>query len=103
MSEPLPFRLNDTNMLRLIRQIAADSGSVYFAAHAMKRMKERRITRSQVMACLRNGTIDEPAHTNIKGNLQCTLRHRHAGDLVKAAVAVEKEESGNWIVVITVF
>jgi len=103
MAEPIPLRLNDANMLRLIRQIAADSGSVFLEPHSKKRMKQRHITRTQVLACLRSATVEEPAHENIRGNWQCTLRHLHAGDLVRVVAAIEKDESGNWIAVITVF
>jgi hypothetical protein len=103
MTEPVSLRLNDTNLPRLIRQIAADSGAVFFEPHAIKRMRQRHITRTQVLACLRQGVIDEPAHENIRGNWQCTLRYLHAGDLVRVAAAIEKDERGDWIAVITVF
>lgn len=103
ISKPIPLRLNDANMLRLIRQIAEDTGAIFVEPHAKKRMKQRHITRMQVVACLRCGVIEEPAHTNIRGNWQCTLRHLHAGDLVRVAAAIEKDEAGDWIAVITVF
>ena len=83
--------------------MAEDSGQVFFTPHAKTRMKQRRITRTQVLACLRQGSIDEPAHQNIRGNWQCTVRHVHAGDLVRVAAALERDENGHLIVVITVF
>ncbi|WP_108986013.1 DUF4258 domain-containing protein [Candidatus Phycosocius bacilliformis] len=52
MSDPLPMRLNDANARRLLREIAQDSSNVIFTAHARKRMKERKITSMQVLACL---------------------------------------------------
>ena len=102
MVKPIPLHLNDANMLRLIRTIAGDSGAVYFTPHAKKRMKQRHITPHQVLACLLHGSIDERARENIRGNWQCTLRHLHAGDLVRVAAAIEKDEDENWIAVITV-
>lgn len=103
MVQPTPLPLNDANMLRIVRELAQDSANVFIEPHARKRMRERRITRTQVMACLRHGVIDEPAHENIRGNWKCTLRHHHAGDLVRVTAAIEKDENGDWIAVVTVF
>ena len=103
MAKPVALPINDVNMLRIIRELAKDTGNVFIEPHAKKRMKQRSITPTQVYACLRKGVIDEPAHENIRGNWKCTLRHQHAGDLVRLAAAIEKDESGDWIAVVTVF
>jgi hypothetical protein len=103
MAKPVALPINDANMLRIIRELAQDTVNVFFEPHAKKRMKQRGITTTQVYACLRKGVIDEPAHENIRGNWKCTLRHQHAGDLVRLAAAIEKDESGDWIAVVTVF
>jgi hypothetical protein len=42
--QPIPFKLNDTNLQRLIREAAADTARVFFSPHAKKRMRERKIT-----------------------------------------------------------
>jgi hypothetical protein len=102
-SEPIPFRLNDQNLRRLISETANDSGRVFYTPHAKQRMRERKITLTQVLDCLRSGTVSEPAHTNLQGNWQCTLTRRNAGDLVRVAAALERTEDGDWVVVITVF
>ncbi|WP_287189267.1 DUF4258 domain-containing protein [Paraburkholderia sp.] len=101
--EPIPFRLNDSNLRRLISDTAKDSGCVFITPHAKKRMRERRITLAQVLDCLRNGRVSEPSHTNLQGNWQCTLTRRNAGDEVRVAAAIERTEDGDWAVVITVF
>ncbi|WP_301951150.1 DUF4258 domain-containing protein [Burkholderia sp. L27(2015)] len=103
LPEPISFRLNDHNLRRLISDTAKDSGRVFITPHAKKRMRERRITLLQVLDCLRNGMISEPAHTNLQGNWQCTLTRRNAGDQVSIAAAMERTEDGDWAVVITVF
>lgn len=90
-------------MLRIIRELSQDSGNVFYEPHAKKRMRERKITPTQILACLRKGVIDEPAHENIRGNWKCTLRHQHAGDLVRLVAAIEKDDGGDWIAVVTVF
>ncbi|MEI8326793.1 MAG: hypothetical protein WCH44_15780 [Betaproteobacteria bacterium] len=61
------------------------------------------MTRTQVMACLRYASIDEPAHQNIRGNWKCTMRHQHAGDIVRLVAVLEKDDAGDWIAVVTVF
>lgn len=103
MAEPIPIPLNDANMLRIVRDLAAKSENVFFEPHARQRMKQRHISPKQVMACLRHGVIDEPAHENIRGNWKCTLRHHHAGDLIRVVAAIDRDEDGNWIAVVTVF
>lgn len=103
MADPVPLPLNDANMLRIVRDLAADSANVFIEPHAKARMKKRHITRTQVLACLRHGLIDEHAHENIRGNWKCTLRHHHAGDLVRVVAVIDKDDQGNWIAVVTVF
>lgn len=96
------MKLSDPAFLRRAREIAADSNRVFLTDHAKGRMRKRKVTRMQVMECLRKGTIDEPAHLNIHGDWQATLAHQNAGDLVKVAVAIERQENGDLAVVITV-
>ena len=103
MATPVPIPLNDANMLRIIRDLAQDSANVRLRKHAKARMALRGITFTQVLACLRKGSIDEPAHTSIQGDWKCTLRHQHAGDVVHVTAAIEKDESGKWVAVVTVF
>lgn len=103
MSKAVPIPLNDANLLRIIRDLAKDSENVRLRTHARDRMKQRGISFTQVLSCLRKGTIDEAAHESIKGDWKCTLRHQHAGDMVRVAVAIEKDGYGNWIAVVTVF
>ena len=103
MKKQIPIPLNDANMLRIIRELAQKTENVFIEPHAKKRMKQRYITRTQVYACLLKGVIDEPAHENIRGNWKCTLRHHHAGDLIRVTAAIEKDEVGDWIAVVTVF
>ena len=66
-------------------------------------MRQHSITPTQVYARLRNRVIDESEHENIRGNWKCTLRHQHAGDLVRLVAVVEKDQAGDWIAVVTVF
>ncbi|MDD2608828.1 MAG: DUF4258 domain-containing protein [Giesbergeria sp.] len=103
MITPLPLKINDATMLRLVREAAQDSSRVFFEPHAKQRMRQRKITPKHVLACLRQGAIEEPAHLNIRGNWKCTLRHIYAGDEVRVVAVLEQDEAGNWIAVVTVF
>jgi hypothetical protein len=100
---PLPFRLNDRNLRRLIRETADEAQRVFFTPHARQRMRERKIDSDQVLDCLRNGVVSESAHVNMHGNWQCTLCRRNAGDEISVAAALERAEDGTWIIVIAVF
>jgi hypothetical protein len=102
-TEPTPFRLNDQSLRRLIADTAKDASRVSTTPHADTRMIQRHITLAQVLDCLRNGLVSEPAHTNIRGNWQCTLTRRNAGEKVSVAAAIERAEDGDWIIVVTVF
>ena len=99
----IPIRLNDTNALRIVREIAKDSANVYVLAHAKTRMSQRSITLKQVLCCLRSGHICESAHLDIKGDVRLTMRHLNAGDEVHVAIALKKGTRGKMIAVITVF
>lgn len=61
LDEPTPFRLNDRNLRRLIRETAQDANRVFFTSHSRQRMRQRRIDADQVLDCLRNGVVSEPA------------------------------------------
>jgi hypothetical protein len=101
--QPLPLKLNDTNLQRLIREAAAETARVYMTPHAKQKMRERQIAPRQVYECLRKGYVSEPARINIKGNWQCTLTWRHAGDDVSVAAALERDDGGDWVIVVTAF
>jgi hypothetical protein len=103
MIEPLPFRINDATVLRIVRKLATDSMNVRLLSHAKLRMRQRRITMTQVYACLCQGVIAEPTHQDVRGDWRFTLTHRHAGDIVNVAGAIKKDDNGEWVAVITVF
>lgn len=99
---PLPFALNDANFLKRLRTTAADSSRVIITDHATKRMKQRSMSFAQVIHCLQKGTVREPAALNQFGAWKATVGCRVAGDDVQVAVAIERDTSGDWCVVITV-
>lgn len=57
---------------------------------------------TQDLYCLQRGNMVEPAHQDIKGCWKCTLEALVSGDLIKVAAALDKDESGEIVLVITV-
>ena len=102
-TQPIPFRMNDANLRRLIAETAADSKRIVLLPHAREKMAERHITMRQVIDCLLHGVVSQPAFMNIKGNWQCTLMRRNAGDEVCVVAALEQRGNGDWVAVITTF
>lgn len=85
---------------RLIREAARESGRIYFTAHAEKRMRERQITRTQVIECLTGGRLTEGPAPDVHGKWTCRVERLVAGDAVGVVVAIDRESD---LVVITVF
>jgi hypothetical protein len=97
-----PLQLNDASFLKRVRAIVKDSHRVVITRHAKQRMRQRRINDRQVLECLRKGLVAEPAHLTIQGDWKATLEHQCAGDMVRVAVAIERQEDGDLAVVVTV-
>ncbi|MFO1255825.1 MAG: DUF4258 domain-containing protein [Sphingomonadaceae bacterium] len=57
MIDPVPMRMNDASALKLLREIAEDSGRVIFTRHALQRMRQRKVSTAQVLTCLRRGIL----------------------------------------------
>ena len=92
--------MNPRLALRMVRAAARDSARVYFTAHARAQMRQRRITRLQVIECLLRGQITEGPAPDVRGGWRCRVERFVAGDEVAVAVAIDQEAG---IVVITVF
>jgi len=100
MPDPLPMRMTDASALKLLCKIADDSAKVIFTHHALKRMTERRITRTMVLQCLRSGAVDEPVALDAYGNWKMTVWARIAGRDIRAAVAIDLQSRAIVITVI---
>jgi hypothetical protein len=97
--EPFPFKLNDANFLKRLRE-AVDR--LVIPRHAKQQMRKRKITRMQIDSCLRHGRVAEPAHLTIHGDWKATIEHSVAGDIISVAVALERLQDGDYAVVVTV-
>ena len=100
---PLPFKLSAPAALRIIRETAQDTSRVIVTTHAKRRMKERRISLTQIIDCLFHGQINEGPSLDTHGSWVCSLSWRHAGDYMKVALAIKHEvKTGHKLIIITV-
>jgi hypothetical protein len=102
-SNVIDFNLTPVRARKLIKGIAEDSSRVIFTLHAEKRMCQRKITRTQVLRCLTHGRIVEGPAPSIKGNQELKMEVMSAGEIVTVVAALERDNSGNYAVIITVF
>ena len=84
----------------LIRHLAAESGSVFFTRHALARMRERQITRLQVLEVLQRGVIRLEPEPDIKtGHTLCRMERVITGRNIGVVLALEDASAGAGIVV----
>lgn len=101
--KPVLLPLSGPIALKIIREAGKDSSRVFFTTHAWARMRQRRISTTQVLRCLCKGKISEgPAPDAMKGGWKCTVEHYTAGEQIGVAVGIETIESRE-VSVITVF
>jgi len=86
-----------------LKNLAEDSSRVVFTKHAEKRMCQRKITRTQVLRCLTHGQITEGPARSTRGNWEMRMEVMSAGEIITVVVAIEKDDSGDYVVIITVF
>lgn len=97
------FDLSPTNAKRMLIETARDSGRIFFVDHAEKRMKQRNITRTQVIRCLTHGVITEGPYRNIKGSWQLRIETLSAGDPLTVIAVLDRDNKGNCVIVITTY
>lgn len=100
--KPTSLQLSGAAALKIVRVCATDSGRVFFTHHAEKRMRERKITRPQVLACLRKGKIIEGPSSDIKGRWNCVMEYFSCGERITVVVGVERDDDG-YIAIVTVY
>lgn len=75
---------------RFIRECAADSFNVAFTKHALKRMKQRKITALMALEALRLGCMTRQPEPDMKHpGLKCRMERLVSGVLVGVEVYVE--------------
>lgn len=103
MSSVKPFKPRESSVRLWLREAGEGKRRLLISPHAEKRMKERKIGRRQVLETLKHGTISEPLHQDVRGDWRCNVSWRHAGVLITLGAVLKLQETGEWIVIATVF
>jgi hypothetical protein len=99
MGGAVPLPLTRHSAIKLLREAARQSGRIVFLDHAVKRMRERRITRSQVARVLATGSLTEGPVQDPRGRWSARVEGRAEGRPLGVAVGFEAPG----VVVITAF
>ena len=84
----------------LIRQLATESAAVYFTRHALARMRERHITRLQVLDVLQRGVIRREPEPDLRtGHTLCRMERVITGRPVGVVLALAGPTTSSGIVV----
>jgi Domain of unknown function (DUF4258) len=84
----------------LIRHLAAESGNVFFTRHALARMRQRQITRLQVLEVLQRGVIRREPEPDMKtDHTQCRMERVVTGRSIGVVLALESPDAVSGIVV----
>lgn len=84
----------------MVRELAADSGNVVFVDHALKRMKQRKVSPKDIINCLLLGVIVEGPALGIKGNWELAMQRMGGGRKLRVALAIDLPSR---LIIITVY
>lgn len=104
VSNIVQMNLSPTMAKKRIAIAMQDSSNLVIVSHSKARMKQRGITRRQIINCLVHGIFtEEPCYDVMHGGYHFTMRTVDAGDIVNVAGALHKRGSNDYVVVITVY
>jgi hypothetical protein len=89
MAGVVPLALTPATALRMVRDLAKESGRIVILNHCRERMLKRNVTRRQIELCLQKGTITEGPIVNARGNWQVNMFRHAAGEELTCTVAIE--------------
>ena len=103
MSSVKPLKPRESSVRLWLREAGEGKRRLLISPHAETRMKERKIGRRQVLETLKHGTISEPLHQDVRGDWRCNISWHHAGERITLGAVLKMQESGEWVVIATVF
>ena len=71
-----------------VRELARNTGNIFWSEHAQERMSERDIILREALGTIRGGRIDGRIVPDGEGRWKMTLRRRFAGRIIRVVVAV---------------
>jgi len=95
-------RLSTAQLAKHIRGLARDTANVVFTLHVKQRMLEREVTNTEVLQCLRGGTMRRAPETNERmGALECRMERQVLQRELACIVALCDEDPS--LIIVTVF
>ena len=87
------FRLSIAQLEKLIHERAKQPMQVSLTVHALARMKERHVLRSEVFEVLESGRMRRPGEPNpARGSLECRLQRFVSGRELAVVAAVSDDD-----------
>lgn len=100
MVDLLAMPLRPAKAQSLLHEWAQETKQIVFTAHVRQQMRDRRITTSQVLKCLRFGLITEGPSLTLKGGWKVDVQAQSSGDILCVAAELKMDEK---IIVITAY
>jgi len=98
------MRLTPLSAQRILQELVEhQTDRIFFTDHVVQRMLERRITRKQVLCCLRNGHFLDGPNWSDDRNWVMKLEVLSAGDPIVVVAALDHDGDGNHSIVITAY
>jgi len=94
--------VNTDHAKQIILGVLEDSHRVFLTNHAKERMSQREISISEINAVLKYGEIVEPPTITPNGDYKLTLESFEARRQLRVAIAIDYDDMGNKIIIITV-
>lgn len=85
---------------RHIRNAAKDTSKIIITDHAKLRMKQRKVVYQEVVHCMREGRLLNPAEPGKNGNLVCSMNCYGSSRNIQVCVALSDEDPN--LIVVTV-
>ena len=97
--------LSEKKARDILQEIIKESSKVKFSTHALDRMIERGVSRTQVIKVLSGrGRFEEAPHRTPKGSWKMTIVGISAGHEISVTCALDySEKTGNYAVVVTTY
>ena len=75
-----------------VRELARNTGNIFWSEHAQERMSERDIFMREALGALRGGRIDGKIVPDGENRWKLTLRRRFAGRIVRVVAAISDHD-----------
>lgn len=100
MGKVTEFRLAPESAQEVISRVARDSSRVYFVDTVSDGLWEARVTRLQIIQCLREGVLIGKPILNGNRDWQCVMERFAVGVCIRVTVVMDRQDDGNYELII---